>query len=186
MTRPLRRRTLLGFGTAALAAGCAGGPLRPLTGPEIDRQVRASRAQLFQTVPGTAGLAQRASGLLIIPNITEAGFFGGGAYGEGGLLIGDAVVDYLSFSAATFGLQIGAQRFAQALFFMTPEALATFRRSDGWELGVDAEFVVINDAAGVGTSTSIIGRPVVAVMYGQQGLLFGATFEGAKYSRLIR
>ena len=62
---------------------------------QIDLDIDAARANLFRTVPGTEQLSNQAAGVLIIPEITEAGLFFGGSYGEGGLLIGDAKVDRL-------------------------------------------------------------------------------------------
>ena len=153
---------------------------------QIDLDIDAARANLFRTVPGTEQLSNQAAGVLIIPEITEAGLFFGGSYGEGGLLIGDAKVDYFSFSAASIGPQIGVQRFSHALFFMTQETLAGFRNADGWQLGVDAEFVYAEDSGSFGVSTNTMNLPVYAVVFGQSGAIVGATLQGAKYSRIIR
>lgn len=180
----LTRRSLLLTGSAATLAACSS--RRVATAAEIDRKVAASRSLLFQTVPGTQSLADRAAGYLIVPDILEGGFIVSGAYGEGALIVGGATVDYISMAAAAVGFQIGAQSFSQALFFMTPEALADFRQSDGWELGVDAEVAMIDQGAGFGASTTTISRPIYQVIYGQRGLIVGASLEGAKYNRLIR
>lgn len=170
--------------TAAGLAGCGVGTVQ--TGSEIDQQVFASRAQLFASVPWAERLYGQSAGVLIVPQIVEGGFVVTGAYGEGALLVSDAPVDYMSMTAAAIGFQIGAQSFSQAIFFVTEEALADFRVTDGWELGLDAEAAVINEGIAAGTSTTTISRPVVAVVYGQRGLIAGASLEGAKYSRLIR
>lgn len=168
-------------GTAGLAACGA-----PRSGSQIDARVRESRATLFAQNPELQELASRSAGVLIIPEINKAGFVVGGAYGEGALMVGDAVVDHISVGAASFGLQIGAQSFGQALFFTTPQALADFRQADGWQLGVDAEVAVLEDGVAFGASTSTLSRPVYEVIYGQKGLIIGASLEGAKYNRLIR
>ena len=76
--------------------------------------------------------------------------------------------------------------FSQALFFTTPEALADFRQADGWEIGVDAEVAVIDGGAGFGATNNTLSRPIYQVIYGQRGLIVGASLEGAKYNRLIR
>ncbi|MBL4873382.1 MAG: twin-arginine translocation signal domain-containing protein [Rhodobacteraceae bacterium] len=153
---------------------------------QIDMDIDAARADLFRSVPGTQQLSSMAAGVLIIPEVTEAGLFIGGSYGEGALLIGDAKVDYFSFSAASIGPQIGVQRFSHALFFMTQETLAGFRNADGWQLGVDAEFVYKDDYGSLGVSTNTINLPVYAVVFGQYGAIIGATLQGAKYSRIRR
>lgn len=178
--------TRRGFIVATAATTAACGTAQVQSGAQIDQKVAISRQQLFQTVPGAQRLAQNAAGYLIIPDIVEGGFVVSGAYGEGALLVGEATIDYMSVAAAAIGLQMGAQQYSQALFFMTQEALADFRQTDGWELGVDAEAAVMEDGVAVGASTSTINRPVYQVIYGQKGLILGASLEGAKYNRLIR
>lgn len=182
MTVTRRLFMISGFaGTAGLAACGA-----PRSGREIESRVRESRATLFAQNPELQELASRSAGVLIIPEIVEGSFVVGGAYGEGALMVGDAVVDFISVGAASFGLQLGAQSFGQALFFTTPEALANFRQADGWQLGVDAEVAVLEEGVAFGASTSTLSRPVYEVIYGQKGLIIGASLEGAKYNRLIR
>lgn len=179
--------TRRGFLAATLAGVAAcDNRLSVKSGAQIDQDVAQSRAQLYQSVPGARELAERSQAVLIIPRIIEGGFVVSGAYGEGALQIGGASVDYISVAAAAVGFQIGGQVFSQALFFLTPQALADFRATDGWQLGVDAEVAVPTEGVGVGASTSTVGTPVVEIIYGQRGLIVGASLEGAKYSRLIR
>lgn len=180
---PLSRRVFLVAGAAGTAA-C--GSINTPSAAAINSDVAASKNLLYRSVPGAQELSARASGVLIIPRILEGGFLVSGAYGEGALQIGDATVEYYSMAAAAIGLQLGVQTFAQALFFMTPSALAKFRSTDGWELGVDAEAAAFEEGINFGTSTTSINQPVVQLIYGQRGLIVGASLEGAKYSRLIR
>ncbi|MEM8789173.1 MAG: lipid-binding SYLF domain-containing protein [Pseudomonadota bacterium] len=177
----MTRRTLMLSGAAAL-----GGCVSQTSGAQIDQQVAASKSLLFSTVPGTQELSTRSAGMLVIPNIIEGGFVLTGAYGEGALMVGEATVDYISVTAAAVGFQAGAQSYSQALFFSTPDTLARFRQSDGFELGVDAEVALISEGASIGTSSTTLTKPVYQVIYGQKGLIAGASLEGAKYSRLIR
>ncbi|MEM6467604.1 MAG: twin-arginine translocation pathway signal, partial [Pseudomonadota bacterium] len=163
MTLMTRRSFAAATASCGLLAACSDGGGN--SAAAIDARVAASRALLFQSVPGTETLAERAAGVLVIPDIIEGGFVVSGAYGEGSLQIGDATVDYMSLSAAAVGFQIGAQRYAQALFFMTKEILRDFRVADGWELGVDAEFAVFDEAAvATGVSTRTINAPVYSVI----------------------
>jgi lipid-binding SYLF domain-containing protein len=119
-----------------------------------------------------------------MPLITEAGFFIGGAYGRGALQIRDVTVDYYSSTKASYGLQIGAQQYAHALFFMTPEALAEFRSSTGWAASADLKYATPEQGASIGKETTEID-PVIALVFGQQGLIAGATLAGVKYTRII-
>lgn len=184
MDRITRRGLLAGAGATVLAAAGCGNGVGSNGAAQIDARVDATQNYLFSRYPGTQELASRASGILYMPLITEAGFFYGGAYGRGALRIQGATVDYYSSTKASFGLQIGAQQYAHALFFMTPEALADFRRSQGWAAAADLRYATPEEGATIGKATTEID-PVIAFVFGQQGLIAGATLAGVKYTRII-
>lgn len=184
--KPTRRGALALLAGALLAL--------PLLGPApagateeadvIDLRVKHAIDRLQRSVPGATELMNRAKGVLIVPGITKAGLLVGGAYGEGALLVNGATVGYYSLASASVGLQAGVQKFDQALFFMTTAALEKFRRSKGWELGADAEVVVPDQGLSTGLTTTTAQAPVIAVTFGQGGLMAGVSLEGAKYTRI--
>jgi len=120
-----------------------------------------------------------------MPLVTEATFGFGGGYGRGALRIGDTTVDYYSATKGSVGLQIGAQQFAHVLFFMTDEALSGFRRASGWAAGADIEYAFRGQGENIRAETTTSTAPVVAVIFGQAGLLAGVSLEGMKYTRII-
>lgn len=178
-----RRGLVLGLGATFGLAACGGGIGSP-AGPTIDARVDSTRDFLFSRYPGTRDLAARANGVLYMPLITEAGFGFGGGFGRGALRINDVTVDYYAAFRATVGFQIGAQQYAHALFFMTEQALGEFRRADGWAVGADARYALPDQGASIGKETTEI-NPVIALVFGQSGLIAGATLAGIKYSRII-
>lgn len=184
MTHLSRRSLITGAAGAALLAGCNNG-LTGTGGETIDARVDASLEFLYATNPGTQTLRDSAAGILVMPLITKAGFGIGGAFGRGALRIGDATVDYYSATQASFGLQIGAQQFAHALFFMTEGALTDFRNSPGWSAGANLEYALKSQADNISVDTTTATSPVIAVVFGQAGLIAGATLAGTKYSRII-
>ena len=153
-------------------------------GAQIDARVQATQTFLFTNYPGTRDLAAKARGILYIPLVTEAGFGFGGGYGRGALLINGVTVDYYSAAKASFGLQIGAQQYAHALFFMTDKALQDFRRSPGWNASADIRYATPGDGGSIGKETTEFDS-VIAFVFGQQGLMAGATLAGVKYTRII-
>ncbi len=180
----LNRRVFLGTVAASLAlGGCANG-IGGGGSQRLDARVDATRDFLFGRYPGTRDLAQKSFGVLYMPLITEAGFGIGGAYGQGALRINDVTVDYYSTTRATIGFQIGAQQYAHALFFMTEAAMGDFRRSHGWAAGADVRYATPDQGASLGKETTELA-PVVALVFGQSGLIAGATLAGAKYTRII-
>ena len=181
--------TRRGFTLGALAgtpllAGCGNGV--GSDGPQrIDARVDATLDFLYTNYPNTRTLAEKSTGILVMPLMTEAGFGFGAGYGRGALRINDTTVDYYSAAKGSFGLQIGAQQFAHVLFFMTEDALEGFRRSSGWAAGADIEYVFRDVAENIRAETTTSIAPVVAVIFGQSGLLAGASLEGMKYTRII-
>ena len=185
----LSRRVFLGATGATLALGACGNDIfgngvGSGGGSEIDARVRATKEYLFGRYPGTKELEQDAAGVLYMPLLTEVGFGIGGGYGRGALQIDGATVDYYSSTRATFGIQIGAQQYAHALFFMTEAALSNFRRSSGWAAGADVRYATPDQGGSLGKQTTELD-PVIGLVFGQQGLIAGATLAGVKYSRII-
>jgi len=181
MTKLTRRSAIVG--TLALSA-CASRVTS--SRGEIDTRVATALAELYDTVPGAREVGAQSAGFLIMPRVNEGSLVYGASYGEGALIIQGATVDYYSVASASLGFQIGAQRYRHALFFMTPEALADFRTSDGWELGLDAEYAIPNRGGAASITTSTFNKPIYAVIYGQEGIIVGASVEGNKYSRIVR
>ena len=169
----LTRRGFVVAGAATLA-GCANGAVTG-SAAQIDANVDDALQRMYSSIPGSREAAQDAAALLVMPSVTKAGLFIGGSYGEGALRIGNATVDYFSVASASLGWQIGGQQFSHVLFFMTPEALRDFRTSDGWQVGVDAEVVVEEEGGAIGLSSTTSNRPVIAVVFGNRGLIVGAS-----------
>ena len=67
---------------------------------------------------------------------------------------------------------------------MTDAALADFRRGSGWAAGADVRYATPEQGASLGKETTEID-PVIGLVFGQQGLIAGATLAGVKYSRII-
>ena len=178
-----RRNVLCGLGATGLLAACGNGIGSNGAG-QIDARVDATQSYLFDRYPGTRDLAARAAGVLYMPLMTEAGLIYGGAFGRGALRIQGATVDYYSAAKASIGLQIGAQQYAHALFFTTQPALEEFRRSTGWAASADLRYATPDEGATIGKATTEI-EPVIALVFGQQGLIAGASLAGVKYTRII-
>ena len=188
MTHISRRAFMAMTGAALALAACDGAITGNGVGSRgsgtIDARVDATRDYLFGRYPGTSDLAARAAGVLYMPLVTEAGFGIGGGYGRGALRINGTTVDYYSATRATIGFQIGAQQYAHALFFMTPAALENFRRASGWAAGADVRYATPEQGGSIGKETTELD-PVIGLVFGQQGLIAGATLAGVKYSRII-
>jgi len=180
-----RRAFALGALATTTAVAACGNGVGGRGAATIDARVQATLTEMYRNYPNTIDLANKSSGMLVMPLVTEAGLGFGGAYGRGALLVGNTSVDYYSVTKASGGLQIGAQQYAHVLFFMTDQSLNDFRRSRGWAAGADLEYVVKSKGDSVAADTTTILSPVLAAVFGRAGLRLGATLEGTKYSRII-
>lgn len=185
MNRFTRRSfTLSALAGAGMTAACGNGIGSNASGT-IDARVEATLEYLYGRYPNARDLSDKSNGQLVMPLITEAGFGIGGGYGRGALRVDGATVDYYSATKGSVGFQIGAQQFAHVLFFMTRESLQRFRHSDGWAGGADIEYAFNDTGANLRAETTTATSPVVGVIFGQAGLMAGATLEGVKYTRII-
>jgi lipid-binding SYLF domain-containing protein len=164
----------LGAGQAAVAASAA----------EIDAKVDIALDSLLADSAAARAVSEDAVAVLVFPEIVKAGFGIGGQFGEGALRRDGVTTGYFNLASASFGLQIGAQSYAQVLFFMTEEALAGLEQVRGFELGADASVAVADQGLGVDVSTNTVRDPIVAFVFGQKGLMGGVTVEGSKITRI--
>ncbi len=129
-------------------------------------------------------LMAQAKGVLIFPKVYKAGIGIGGEYGEGALRIKGKTVSYYSTAAASIGFQLGAQSKIVIIMFMSNNALENFRRSDGWEIGVDGSVALVDVGVGGSIDTTNLKKPVIGFIIGQKGLMYNLTLEGSKITKL--
>ena len=154
------------------------------TANEIDANVNASLNRFVKQVNGAQEFLDSAKGVLIIPKVVQGGLVVGAEYGEGALRIGGKTVGYYNIIAGSFGYQIGAQEKDIILVFMSDKVLKKFRNSENWKAGVDAEVTVVKVGADESLNTMKFKQPVVGFVFGQKGLMAGATIEGSKFTKL--
>ncbi len=181
----LTRRTFALSALATTTLSACGNGIGGAGAATIDARVDSTLNFMYSNYPGTRDLANKASGMLVMPVVTEAGLGLGGSYGRGALRIGETTVDYYSAAAGSAGLQIGAQQYSTVLFFMTQEALMDFRQANGWAAGADIEYALSDRGETLRAETTTSLTPVIAVVFGQAGFRAGATIEGTKYTRII-
>jgi lipid-binding SYLF domain-containing protein len=173
--------------TVSILAGCqaGGGASRSSSSAgQIDQDVNAALATLYQQSPNFRQLAARAKGVLVFPNVVKAGFIGGAQYGKGAMRKGGRTVGYYRMVAGSYGLQAGVQSFDYALFFMNDAALAHLDSSAGFEIGVGPSVVVLDEGMAKTMTTMTLRDDVYAVVFGQRGLMAGLGLQGSKITRI--
>ncbi len=151
---------------------------------EIDIKVDAALQTFNKEVTGAEQFLKKAKGVLIFPEVIKAGIGIGGEYGEGSLTINGSTVDYYSTASASIGFQLGAQMKTVIMVFLDAEALEKFRKSDGWEVGVDGSVALVEFGSGKDINSVNINDPVVGFVISNKGLMYNLTLEGSKISKL--
>lgn len=177
--------TALAGGAVALAVSTTGASAAQ-TAAELSAAVQKTIAACYQTVQTCKEFGNKASGMLVFPEVTKAAIGVGGEYGEGALVIDGKTVGFYSTTAASLGLQLGAEQRSQIIMFMTDEVLKKFRASDGWEIGGKAGVTVIDTGMGGKIDTKSFNDPVVGYIFGEKGLMADLSFEGQKISKIQR
>ena len=154
------------------------------TAGEINASVNAALNRFYKQVGGAKEFMSQAKAVLVMPNVTKAGFFAGGQYGEGALRIGGKTAGYYNLVAGSFGFTFGAQRMDIIIAFMTDEALQGFRKVDGWEIGIDGNVALITIGAGTRLDTTTARDPIVGFVFDAKGLMADLSLKGAKFTRI--
>ena len=170
----------LGLGGAAFSVGAASAA----SARQINQDASQALRQLYALHPKAREFGIKALAILVFPKIYKAGFMVGGESGDGVLWVKGHTSGYYNLSAASFGLQAGAQRFSYALFFMTETALKYLQSSNGWSIGSGPSVVVVDKGAAASVTSTTLTHDVYAFPFGQQGLMAGLGLEGSKITRI--
>ncbi|MDD5168512.1 MAG: YSC84-related protein [Syntrophales bacterium] len=154
------------------------------TADEINASVNASLDRFVKEVKGAKEFLDAAKGVLIIPKVMQGGLVVGAEYGEGALRIGGKTVGYYNIASGSFGYQIGAQEKDIIIVFMNQAVLKKFRTSKNWQAGVDAQVTLVNIGVDESLDTTKFKQPVIGFVFGQKGLMAGATIEGSKFTKM--
>jgi lipid-binding SYLF domain-containing protein len=170
----------------AIAAGTVVSPNQSAaaTAAEINRDVKSALEKLYAKSSAAKTLGEKAKGILVFPGIVKGGFMVGGQFGEGALVRGGKTAAYYNTVSASYGLQIGVQKYGYALFFMSESAMNWIDKSDGWELGTGPSIVVVDEGAAKSMSTTTLQSDVYAFFFDQKGLMGGLGLQGTKITKI--
>ena len=150
----------------------------------IDADVDAALARLYAQDPSAREMVAKARGTLVFPSVISAGFVIGGSYGQGALRVAGHSARYYSTAAGSVGLLAGAEAKSVFLLFMTDEALAKFRASEGWTVGADASVTLVNVGANAQVDSKTAQQAVVGYVLTKGGLMANLSLDGTKITPL--
>lgn len=152
---------------------------------QLEGRVDESLAEFDAVVTNSEEVIDAAAGVLVCPRIKKIGLGLGIEQGTCALQIDDKTVEYWRASSASFGLTAGVQVNGLVMAFMEKDALDEFRQySRGFEVGVTGSVAVMKKGAGSTVSVAQLTDPIVAWVYGQQGLMADLSLEGSTFKKL--
>jgi lipid-binding SYLF domain-containing protein len=156
------------------------------TATELSEQSYAALKTLFADVPNTRNIALKAKGILVFPRIVKAGIGIGGMSGDGTLFVGMHTHAHYNISGGSIGLQLGAQTYSYALFFMNETSLSYLENSSGWSIGSGPSVVAMDKSAATAwTAAGAQSGDVYAIPFSASGLMASLSLEGTKITRIF-
>ena len=141
------------------------------TKAQIDADVNHTLALFKSNIGGATNYLKNAKGVLVFPKVYGAGIGIGAEYGKGALRIAGRSVGYYNVIKGSVGFQLGAERKAILILFMNDKSLKTFRGSDGFKIGVDANVTVIDAGLGKNFDSQTLQNPIIGFVMDQKGLM---------------
>jgi lipid-binding SYLF domain-containing protein len=181
LTRRTISASLLALSATSLAAAPA---LAAKDRSKLVARARQSLSELESSTPAARRASTSAHATLVFPSVLKAGFVFGAQTGDGVMFQRGKVVGYYNLSGGSWGLQIGAQDFAYALFLMNAGALEYLNKSGGWQAGTGPSITVVNKGAAAEVDTTTATHDILAFPFNGKGLMADLTFQGAKITRL--
>jgi lipid-binding SYLF domain-containing protein len=143
-------------------------PAAAATAAELTRDAQAALNSLYAKNPGAKAVGKNAVAVLVFPSIVKAGVGIGGQYGEGVLFRGGKASAYYNTAGAAGGLQIGAQKYGYAMFFLSAETLKALDKAEGFEVGVGPSVVIADEGFAKSTTTTTVKDKIYAFIFDQK------------------
>jgi len=162
----------------ALAVSAPAAAFEPNVNDEMELDVAKAILAIKRADPGIQAFFDSAAGYAVFPSVGKGGLVVGGAYGRGLVIVNDTVDGYTSMTQGTIGLQIGAQKYAQFIFFKDDVAIGHFKRGN-FEFGAQASAVAITKGASADASYD---GGVAVFTHAAGGLMVEGSVGGQKFT----
>ncbi|MGB1140004.1 MAG: hypothetical protein ACPG1A_03830 [Halioglobus sp.] len=151
----------------------------------IDANTERALTWIRSSGDDAATLLEKAAGVLVFPDIVEMGFGVGGEFGEGALVVDGETVSYHATAGTTFGMGEEAGYKAEVIFFMTKEALESFRSTHSVKVGEHVEVPVMTTTER-GSYKQHKSKPMVGMVFSEDGVASHLVLDGDRITRIAR
>jgi lipid-binding SYLF domain-containing protein len=154
------------------------------TAEGLHQNGHAALNSLYAKNPGAKAIGKDAVAVLVFPEIVRAGVGVGGQHGEGVLFKNNKVAGYYSTSGGSIGVQLGAQKYGYALFFLSEQTLKVIDEAKGFEIGVGPSVVFADEGTGKSSTSKTAEDKIYAYVFDQKGFMFALDLQGNKISKI--
>lgn len=157
-------------------AGCATAPY--VSGGSFDQETAGAISLFKRTDPTMERLFASAAGYAVFPTVTKGAIGIGGAHGDGQVFADGKLIGLSALGQGTIGVQLGAQAYAEVIFFKDKVTLDGFAEGQ-WALSAQATAV----AAAEGVSANVdYQKGVMVFTVAKGGLMFEASVGGQRFT----
>ena len=157
---------------------------RVLDAGELDKRCEAVLARLYARNPGAQALADKASGVLVFPDVLAGGAVAGVEQGDGMMRGAGGDKAYYRLVGASLGAQAGMGSKAVVLVFLTEYAIARFRASQGWTVGVDGSVSILSLGIGASVDSNTVRGDIAGFVLTNSGLMINLSLVGTRITRI--
>jgi lipid-binding SYLF domain-containing protein len=156
------------------------------TAKDLDHDANMAINKFLEENKSADAFLVKAKAFLVFPSVKEVGMFIGGKYGEGVLRVGRTTKGYYSMTAASIGMQMGAQEYSMIIAFNSDVELNKFLLGEEeWETEVDGKIAVAEWNSKEELDVEY-NDPMVAFVFDSKGLMGSFSMEGTKFKKLSK
>lgn len=171
-------RTLLLTGLFLALTSLAQAGWDPAGESEVHVKAQETIKALRKADPSLKRFFNNAYGWAVYPTVGKAGFWVGGAYGEGAVYQSGKLIGYSELKQVSIGLQFGGQSYSEIIFFRDKAALQRFKAE---KLEFDAQVSAVVADKGAAASADYHGGVAIFTLT-KGGLMAEASVGGQTFS----
>ncbi|MCF8145741.1 MAG: hypothetical protein K9N21_17665 [Deltaproteobacteria bacterium] len=176
MNRSNAAMLIVGMTVLLWLTGCATEPY--VSGGSFDQETAAAITLFTRSDRTMQNLFDSAAGYAVFPTVTKGAIGIGAAHGDGQVFADGRLIGLSSVSQGTIGLQLGAQEYAEVIFFRDKVALDRFAEGQ-WALSAQATAVAASEGAAADANYQ---KGVLVFTLAKGGLMFEASVGGQRFT----
>ena len=152
---------------------------------EMKADAQRALKKFHKEVSHSNKIIKKAKAIIVFEKVKEAGFMMGGRYGEGVLIVGDQIKEYISITSASVGMQMGAQEYSLLVIISSESMLKEILRDDhDWESELNVNIALVEWNAREERDDIDMGGALTGYLFDSKGAMGSFTFEGTHFTTI--